>query len=334
VPDNAAFVEDTEPFRRELFALCYRLLGSVPDAEDVVQETYLRAWRSYDGFEGRSSVRTWLYRIATNACLTTLTKPARRVLPSGLYDPEPDPEVYPEPAGPEVAWLDPVPDAMVGDPAAIVAAREGLRLALIASLQYLPPRQRAVLVLRDVLDFPAAEVAVMLGTTTVSVKSALQRARARLEELSPAADQISEPTAPQARALLDQYIAAFENADAIALERLLVRDAVLEATPLRTWFTGVATCVPFLRDRVMGPPGTWRMLPTSANGQPAAAVYTRDDQGQLQPYGVCVLTVTPTGIRRVTSFGNPALLPLFGFPLDLRPAEARPSQTGIKYPEV
>jgi RNA polymerase sigma-70 factor (ECF subfamily) len=315
VPDSAAFVKHTEPFRRELFAHCYRLLGSVSDAEDLVQETYLRAWRSYDGFEGRSSLRTWLYRIATNACLTALAKPARRMLPSGLGAPEPDPEVYPEPADPEIAWLDPVPDAMVttglADPAAIVAAREGLRLALIASLQYLPPRQRAVLVLRDVLEFSAAEVAIMLGTTTVAVKSALQRARARMEELAPAADQIIEPTAPQARAILDQYIAAFENADAAALERLLVRDAVLEATPMRTWFAGVKTCVPFLRDRIIGSAGTWRMFPTSANGQSAAVEYVRDEQGGFQPYGVVVLTVTGAGIIRVTSFGDPHLVPVF-----------------------
>jgi RNA polymerase sigma-70 factor (ECF subfamily) len=316
VPDSAAFAEYAEPFRRELFAHCYRLLGSVADAEDLVQETYLRAWRSYERFEGRSSMRTWLYRIATNVCLTALAKPARRVLPSGLGAPEPDPGVYPEPADPEITWLDPVPDTMVvnegADPAAIVAARAGLRLALIASMQYLPPRQRAVLVLRDVLEFPAAEVAVMLGTTTVSVKSALQRARARMEELAPAAEQITEPTAPPARALLDQYIAAFENADAAALERLLVRDAVLEATPMRTWFAGVETCVPFLRDRVIGPPGTWRMLPTRANGQPAAVEYVRDAHGGFQPYGVVVLTATRAGIIRVTSFGDPRLVAVFG----------------------
>src|SRR5581483_5209711 len=194
------------------------MLGSAAAAEDLVQETYLRAWRAYDGFEGRSSVRTWLYQIATNRCLTALAGQSRRMLPSGLYPPEDDPGRLPEPAGPEVSWLQPVPDAMVtqdsADPAAIVAAREGLRLALIASLQYLPPRQRAVLVLRDVLMFRAAEVAVMLGTTTVSVKSALQRARARLSELAVADSQVTEPAAPGTRALLDQYIAAFENADA------------------------------------------------------------------------------------------------------------------------
>ena len=321
---EAGFIQDTEPFRRELLAHCYRMLGSVQDAEDLVQETYLRAWRSYGGFEGRSSVRTWLYQIATNRCLTELAKQSRRVLPSGLGGPEPDPGARLEEAGKEVTWLQPVPDAMVtpdsADPAAIVAAREGLRLALIASLQYLPPRQRAVLVLRDVLAFPAAEVAVMLGTTTVSVKSALQRARARLEERAPAADEITEPTAPRARELLNQYMAAFENADAAALERLLLADATIEAAPLRTWFAGRTTCVPFLRDRLLGSPGDWRMLATTANGQPAAAAYTRDQHGNYQPYGICVLTVTGAGIRRITSFGDPELVTVFGF----QPGPAQP----------
>jgi RNA polymerase sigma-70 factor, ECF subfamily len=317
VPDSTGFAQDTEPFRRELLAHCYRMLGSIQDAEDLVQETYLRAWRSYGGFEGRSSVRTWLYQIATNGCLTELARHSRRMLPSGLYGPEPDPRTHPEDAGADVDWLQPAPDATLtpdsADPAAIVAEREGLRLALIASLQYLPPRQRAVLVLRDVLAFPAAEVAVMLDTSTVSVKSALQRARARMSELGLAADQITEPTAPRARALLDQYIAAFENADAAALERLLTADATLEATPLRTWFAGRKACIRFLRDQLLGSPGDWRMLATSANGQPAAAVYRRGGDGNYQAYGICVLTVTTEGIRRVTSFGDPSLLPAFGF---------------------
>jgi RNA polymerase sigma-70 factor (ECF subfamily) len=320
MPDSAGFVQYAEPFRRELLAHCYRMLGSIHDAEDLVQETYLRAWRSYGGFQGRSSVRTWLYQIATNGCLTELAKRHRRILPSDLYAPEQDPGAYPEVAGTEVSWLQPAPDALVtpdsADPAAIVAAREGLRLALIASLQYLPPRQRAVLVLRDVLAFPATEVAVMLGTTTASVKSALQRARARLREVAPAADQITEPTESQARALLGQYITAFENADATALERLLLEDATIEAPPLRTWFTGRKTCVPFLRNHVLGSPGDWRMLATSANGQPATAAYTRDQHGNYQPYGICVLTVTNQGIRQIRSFGDPSLVALFGFGLD------------------
>jgi RNA polymerase sigma-70 factor, ECF subfamily len=328
VPDSAGFVQDTEPFRRELLAHCYRMLGSIQDAEDLVQETYLRAWRSYGRFEGRSSVRTWLYQIATNRCLTELAKQqSRRMLPSGLCDPEPDPGAYLEQAGSEVIWLEPAPDAMVtpdsADPAAIVAARERLRLALIASLQYLPPKQRAVLVLRDVLAFPATEVALMLGTTTASVKSALQRARARLEERAPTVDEITEPTAPRARLLLDQYIAAFENADAAALERLLLADVILEATPLRTWFAGRKTCVPFLRDQLLGSPGDWRMLATSANGQPAAAAWARDRHGNYQPYGICVLTVTGAGIRRISSFGDPGLVTVFGFRPDMAQSKGR-----------
>ena len=157
----------------------------------------------------------------------------------------------------------------------------------------------------------------MLGTTTASVKSALQRAHARLEEVAPVAGQIAEPPAPRARALLDQYIAAFENADTAALERLLTEDAVIEATPLRTWFAGRKTCVPFLRDQLLGSPGDWRMLATSANGQPAAAAYSRDRSGQLQPYGICVFTMTSAGISRVSSFGDASLIPVFGYRVDV-----------------
>ena len=153
----------------------------------------------------------------------------------------------------------------------------------------------------------------MLGTTTVSVKSALQRARARLRELAPAADQITQPAGPRARALLEQYVAAFENADAAALERLLLEDATIEAPPLRTWFSGRKTCVPFLASHVLGSPGDWRMLATSANGQPAAAAYTRDRHGNYQPYGICVLTVTGQGIRQICSFADPSLVAVFGF---------------------
>lgn len=319
--DTAEFVRETEPYRRELLAHCYRMLGSVFDAEDLVQETYLRAWRHYDGFEGRSSVRTWLYQIATNSCLTALARQqaGRRVLPSGLRGPEQDPVGAVVEPDPQVAWLQPIPDAMVapesGDPASVVAAREGVRLALVASLQHLPARQRAVLVLRDVLAFSAAEVAEMLGTTTTSVKSALQRARATLKDQAPAADQITEPTAPQARAVLDRYIKAFENADAEALTHLLLRDAAIEAPPMSVWFKGRATCVPVLRDRVLGEPGRWRMFPVpgGANGHPAAAGYVRDEQGDYQPYGVVVLEVVGDAVSRIVSFGDPALLPVFGF---------------------
>ncbi len=302
-------------------AHCYRMLGSFHDAEDLVQETYMRAARSYGQFENRSSVRTWLYRIATNACLSALSHQSRRYLPSGLGGPEPDSKAFPEAAVLGDTWLGPVPDARVSpdsmDPADVIANRQSLRLALIASLQYLPGRQRAVLILRDVLAFPAADVAAMLGTTTASVKSTLQRARSRLQGLSLVSDDVSEPTDPEARALLEMYITAFENADAVALERLLSRDATLEATPIRTWFAGKRTCVPYLRLRVLGTPGDWRMLPTRANGQPAAVAYVRDKADRYRAYGVVVLTCTAEGIANIHSFGDPALVVAFGFPATL-----------------
>ena len=311
ITDAGEFADLTEPFRRELLAHCYRMLGSVDDAEDVVQETYLRAWRSHDGFEGRSSVRTWLYQIATNTCLTARQHRARRALPSGLGGPGEAHE-----SGSEFGWLQPIPDALVtgeaNDPAAIAVTRDSLRLALIASFQYLPPRQRAVLLLREVLAFPAEDVARTLGTTTVAVKSALQRARTRLSEVGPADRQIAQPPEPAARALLDQYIAAFEHADAAALERLLRRDAVLELPPSSVWFTGgeaIATAVAGL-----GSPGEWRMVPTSANGQPAAAAYRRDADGTYRAYGVAVLTVATAGIARIVVCGEPGLLAWFGLP--------------------
>jgi RNA polymerase sigma-70 factor, ECF subfamily len=316
LPDGREFADLTEPFRRELLAHCYRLLGSVDDAEDLVQETYLRAWRSYGGFEGRSSVRTWLYRIATNACITALQKRPWRPLPSGLGDPgdRPDSAVA---AALEISWLQPVPDALVaaesGDPAAIVVSKESLRLALIASLQYLPARQRAVLILRDVLGFHAEEAAAILGTTTVAVKSSLQRARARLKEVSPAADQLAEPAGPHARAVLDAYIKAFENADAAALQGLLRADAALELLPSPVWHVGedaARTAVAGL-----GSPGDWRMVPTAANGQPAAAAYRRGADGRYLAYGVVVLTTAADAIARITVFADPGLLASFGLPL-------------------
>jgi RNA polymerase sigma-70 factor (ECF subfamily) len=240
------------------------------------------------------------------------------VLPSGLGAPEPDPGTPSNPSPAEVLWLQPLPDRLVSpesaDPAAVVAGREGLRLALIASLQYLPGRQRAVLILRDVLAFSAAEVAVMLDTSTTAVKSTLQRARARLAELGLAADDIAEPVESEARALLEQYIAAFEAADATALGRLLCRDATLEATPFLNWYAGKKACVAFLHLWILGAAGDWRMRPTSANGQPAAACYVRDAHGVYQGYGIVMLTATDQGISRIVSFGDAGLLHIFGFP--------------------
>jgi RNA polymerase sigma-70 factor, ECF subfamily len=311
------FIRDTEPFRRELLAHCYRMLGSAHDAEDIVQETYLRAWRGYRDFESRSSVRTWLYRIATNACLTALAHSSRRVLPSGLGAPADDPRAEPDMA-PEVAWLQAIPDAWVSavdDPAALVASRESLRLALVASLQHLPAQQRAVLLLRDVLAFPAAEVATMLDVSVTSVKSALQRARTRMKDVTPRADEIIEPTEPRARELLDLYMVAFEKADVSLLEVALREDAALEMVGSRTWFAGNTTCLPFLAGQALGGPGDWRMVPIAANGQPAAAAYLRGDDGRHHAYGIAVLDVTATGIARIVVFGDPGLVTLFGLPL-------------------
>jgi RNA polymerase sigma-70 factor (ECF subfamily) len=321
--DSAEFATVTEPSRRELLAHCYRMLGSVDEAEDLVQETCLRAWRSHGGFEGRSSVRTWLYQIATNACLTAVQRRARRPLPSGLASPGGDPSAAAD-ASREIAWLQPVPDALVtpesDDPAAVAVSRESLRLALIASLQYLPPRQRAVLILQEVPGFPAAEVAGMLGMTTTAVKSALQRARARLEQALPTADQLTEPAEPRVRALLEGYIAAFENSDAEALKRLLRRDAMLELPPSPTWFTDGEAITHAVAG--LGSRGDWRMLPTAANGQPAAAAYLRGADGVYRAYAIVVLTATTMGIARLVVFGDTELFPVFGFPQVLPPAPA------------
>jgi RNA polymerase sigma-70 factor (ECF subfamily) len=312
---RAEFERRTEPFRKELLAHCYRMLASVDEAEDLVQETYLRAWRSYAAFEGRSSLRVWLYRIATNACLTALEQRGRRALPSGLGAPSGDP------AGPvsptDVAWVEPFPDALVpADPATIVTTRESLRLALIAALQYLAPRQRAVLILREVLAFPAAEVAVMLGTTVAAVKSTLQRARARLDEAAPDRSSVVEPTDPRARALLETYIEGFEKADIAALERALRTDAAIEMVGTNTWFSGRVACLRLL-EQAVGSPGDWRMIGTLANGQPAAAAYLRDDDATYRAYGLAVLTPTLTGLSHIHVFSNPAVVTRFGLPLQL-----------------
>jgi len=256
MPSNAQFAAMTGPFRPELLAHCYRLLGSIHDAEDLVQETYLRAWRGFGRFEGRSTVRRWLYQIATMACLTALETRARRPLPSGLGAPADDHRVAVAAREPSVAWLQPAPDALFGadDPAAIVAGRAGVRLAFIAALQFLPARQRAVLTLRDVLAFRAAEVAEMLDTTTAAVDSALRRARARLAEAGPVQNDLAEPDEQTRRALLDNYVDAFTRADPDALVDLLRADVELEMPPIPTWFTGRRAVVGFLGRRILRGP--------------------------------------------------------------------------------
>jgi RNA polymerase sigma-70 factor (ECF subfamily) len=306
---EADFARLTDPFRPELLAHCYRMLGSVHDAEDQVQETMIRAWRSHGGFEGRASVRTWLYKIATNTCLRALENRARRPLPSGLGAPGTNPE-RPAAAGREVPWLEPIPDALVAaDPASIVASRASLRLALIASLQYLPARQRAVLILRDVLQWHAAEVADLLGVSATAVNGLLVRARARLEQAGLEQDEIQEPDDAARRELVDQYAAAFEKADAAALSRLLREDATFEMPPMLTWFAGRDSITRFLGAQVLGHLGEFTTVPVTANGQPGLAFYLNG-----QAHGVQVLTVGGGGIAHVVSFNRPELVPVFGLP--------------------
>ena len=330
--ESAHFERLTGPFREELLAYCYRMLGSVQDAEDQVQETLLRAWRGYGGFEGRSSMRTWLYRIATNACLRALETRGRRPLPSGLGAPAQEADTTPGAARTEVPWLEPVPDALFGtapaDPAAVVLSRTSMRLALIAALQYLPPRQRAVLILRDVLGWRAAEVAGLLGTSTPAVNSALQRAREHLQLIAPAEDDIRGPASPADRELVGRYAAAFEHADLAALARMLREDAVLEMPPLPGWYRGRGPIVRFLGAHVLGRPGEFRMIPTAANGQPAFAAYARDHHGGYHARGICVLTLAGPQVSRIVSFNDPGLFPGFGFPARLPAGEREPVPCG------
>jgi len=318
VQESEEFERLAGPFRGELLAYCYRMLGSVQDAEDQVQETLLRAWRGYGGFEGRSSVRTWLYRIATNACLRALETRGRRPLPSGLGDPAQDPDAPLAAARPEVPWLQPMPDGWFGsapaDPAAVVVSRTSMRLALIAALQYLPARQRAVLILRDVLGWRAAEVAGLLGTSVPAVNSALQRAREHLEAARPAEDEIGEPDSPAERELVGRYAAALENADMTGLVALLREDAVLEMPPLPGWFRGRAAVARFLGTKVITGAGGFAMVPTAANGQPALAAYLRDPAGVYRAHAIQVLTVSGAGLARIVSFNDPPLFEVFGLP--------------------
>jgi RNA polymerase sigma-70 factor (ECF subfamily) len=317
------FTALADPYRQELLAYCYRMLGSVHDAEDQVQETMIRAWRSYEDFEGRSSLRTWLYRIATNSCLRALETRSRRPLPSDLSEPATDPFGPLAADRPELSWLQPFPDALTAggaaDPAAVIGARASTRLALIAALQYLPGRQRAVLILRDVLGWHAAEVAGLLGISAAAVNSALQRARARLADAGLTEDDLREPAEAADRVLLDRYAAAFETADVAALTGLLRADAALEMPPQPYWFAGREQVLRFLESRVLTTPGQFRLMVTAANGQPAFAAYMRDGGGAYLAHAIQVLTVRAGRIARIVSFNDGRLLAAFGRPDRLDP---------------
>jgi RNA polymerase sigma-70 factor, ECF subfamily len=307
------FARLTDPYRRELLAHCYRMLGSIHDAEDLVQETYLRAWRGYDDFESRSSLRTWLYRIATNACLNALESTQRRALPSGLGAPSDDAE-GPWPEAPEITWLQPIPDRVLdADPASVAVLRQSTRLAVVAVMQLLPARQRAALLLRDVLGLRAQEVAGLLETSTASVNSSLQRARERLAQVAPAEDDVTEPSATDDREAVERYVTAFQESDLAAMVKLLRDDIVFEMPPHPSWFAGLDAVTRFLETRMRAGTSRRRFVVTRANTEPAVAMYLWRD-GAYRAHNIQVLTVRGGRIARVTAFLDVTLFPVFGLP--------------------
>ncbi|MFV1503913.1 sigma-70 family RNA polymerase sigma factor [Mycobacterium kansasii] len=313
------FSARAEPYRRELLAHCYRMTGSLHDAEDLVQETLLRAWKAYDRFEGKSSIRTWLHRIATNTCLSALEGRQRRPLPTGLGTSSADPTAELVERG-EVPWLEPLPEPTddPADPSVIVGSRESVRLAFVAALQHLSPRQRAVLLLRDVLQWKSAEVAEAIGTTTVAVNSLLQRARSQLETVRPSAeDRLSAPDSPQAQDLLARYIAAFETYDIDRLVELFTAEAIWEMPPYVGWYRGAQDIITLIHQQCPAEsPGDMRMLPLVANGQPAAAMYMRAGQRHV-PFQLHVLDMVDGRVSHVVAFLDGSLFPKFGLPPSL-----------------
>ncbi|WP_152362049.1 RNA polymerase subunit sigma-70 [Microlunatus speluncae] len=306
-----ALDQEFDQLRGPLLAHCYRMTGSFQDAEDVVQETYLRARRGIDRFEERSSLKTWLYQIATNTCLSALGHRERRVLPSGLGAPATDPYA-PIVSDTGVSWLQPLPDSAVGDPAEIVVTRESVRLALTVALQYLPPRQRAAFLLREVLSWSAEDIATTLGISAPAVKSLLQRARARLGTAA-----VAEPAPGEVEHdLLARYIAAFEQADVRALEEIIHADFTLESTTHRTWFKGIAVCLPFLA-RTMAPVGSARLIPAGFNGQPGYISYRDRGDGVFAAIGIGILTVDHDRVRALTNFKDDDLLRALRLPMIL-----------------
>ena len=321
--DRRAFQQLTEPRRRELLVHCYRMLGSFHDAEDLVQETLLRAWRSLEGFDGRASTRYWLYRIATNACLNALATRASagRVLPE-TESPATQQMPDREPAS-DIAWLEPYPDSaleLVADqtpgPDARYEMREAVQLAFIAAIQLLPPRQRATLLLADVLGWSAAESARLLDSSVAAVNSALQRARTTLEErLAGRPPRVAVAPSAEQRALLERYVRAWESTDVDGLTALLKEDAVMSMPPWRQWYRGRAAIAAFFT--LTGRPGghaPFRLVPTAANRQPAFAFYSRWQSPEWRFHSIQLLTLHGNTIAAMTSFVMPALASVFGLP--------------------
>jgi RNA polymerase sigma-70 factor, ECF subfamily len=305
---------ELEQHRRELTAYCYRMLGSPFEAEDAVQETLLRAWKSLDRFEGRSALRSWLYRIATNVCLDMLEGRERRARPMDL-GPAGEP-IIENLRTPEVPWLQPVPDSRVADPAETVVSRDTIRLAFVAALQHLPPRQRAVLILCEVLRWKASEVAELLETSVASVNSALQRARATLEDRDLSPETAFDEPDPE---LLERYVAAFEAYDFDALTSLIHEDAIQSMPPFDLWLNGREDIFTWWNGPGIGCKGS-RVLPVvSANGSPAFGQYKPSESGDgYEPWALQVLELSGGGIAELTFFLDvETLFPLFGLPLRL-----------------
>ena len=319
--DEDAFSELTDPFRRELQLHCYRILGSVQDAEDLVQETLLAAWRGLEQFEGRSSLRAWLYRIATNRCLNALRGRRRpREVPAMVEPPEPTRLSEP-------IWLEPYPDVLLEEvadsapgPHTRYETREAVGLAFVTAMQHLAPRQRAVLALRDVLGFSGAEVASMLDTSEAAVKAALQRARATLAEHRPKGgrEDAPAPGSRRERELVDRFATAVERGDVDAVVSLLAADAWVRMPPQPYEYQGHTAVAAFLRDRAIRRGAPLRLVPTRANGQPAFGCYLPDARAAItRAYGLTVLTLEGESISAITWFGDLGVFPHFGLPRTL-----------------
>jgi RNA polymerase sigma-70 factor, ECF subfamily len=324
MPSDADYAEQVEPYRAELQAHCYRMLGSVHDAEDALQETLTSAWRSLSRFEGRSSLRSWLYRIATNACLKAIERRPRRVLPIE-YGPASDPHDSPAEPLIDAGWIEPYPDlaldAAVAGPEARYERRESIELAFIAALQHLPPRQRAVLILRDVLGFSGAEVADVLETTPASVYSALQRAHDTVDERLPERSQQATLQALGDRrlgALVDGYVRAWESGDVDAVVALLAADATMTMPPRPTWYRGRDAVARFLGEYPLADENRSRLVAAGVNGHQAFAHYFwEDDRRRYVAHGINVITLRGAEISDITTFLAPELFRPLGFPTEL-----------------
>jgi RNA polymerase sigma-70 factor (ECF subfamily) len=328
-PGPAEVERGLEEHRVELTGYCYRMLGSAFEAEDAVQETLVRAWRGAERFEGRSSLRSWLYRIATNVCLDSLNAGKRRARPMDLSPASHADAVLPDPTS-DGMWVEPAPDSRVlpegGDPADVVVNRESVRLAFVAALQHLPPRQRAVLILREVLAWKASETAELLETTVASVNSALQRARATLAEAGATAEKGSDGGLDDTReALLARYVDAFERYDLAALTALLHEDAVLNMPPYPMWVRGHDDIRRFMATTGAGCAGS-RIVPVAASGLPGFAQYRSAPGGGYRAFALQVIETSGDRITAMTSFHDPErLFPLFGLPLEI-PADGESAQ--------